>query len=370
MLHGSPTYLGEFVGHGGIGDDAALAFLRARKWDTHGDGTGGPQEGHWYSNTTDEMPRYFLSGMWRLGSASTDLSTCVLSGCLVKKESGSDTEYLVEPGVVQFVEAGVPPLTTNVKKLQFPGARHLTTPYLTTTTFAFVGINIDGNVVPFGSVPMSSDYRNAAILGKVTHPNRATISATTTQPSVPYFSLLQLGDLVRAIGSRAMEGNAISPNGANLRLNRSAGRSFRWGVNYPNNILDPHYATSAAVDGILWRYRWRQAGDWATVINADTLVPGKWDNGTGTLGDVGPSKWTVQALYQYPGTDLHHVLYGQKLLDSKTDAQIMANSMLLCDFPKPDAFRQDAMLRALIGMRGNATSLLDESRAFIMNREY
>lgn len=72
LLHGSPNYLGEFSGAGATGDAAALAYLQANKWDSSGDGLGNPQEGHWYTNTTDARPRHYLGAAWVAGLVTGD----------------------------------------------------------------------------------------------------------------------------------------------------------------------------------------------------------------------------------------------------------------------------------------------------------
>jgi len=51
--------------HGLHADDAAcLVALRAYEWDTNGDGTGDPQDGAYYYNTTDNVVRTHLAGNW------------------------------------------------------------------------------------------------------------------------------------------------------------------------------------------------------------------------------------------------------------------------------------------------------------------
>lgn len=70
MLYGSPAYLGVFAGAGATGDALALAYLQARKWDADGDGGGTPQEGHWYHNSTDGNPRYYVGAAWAVPFAT------------------------------------------------------------------------------------------------------------------------------------------------------------------------------------------------------------------------------------------------------------------------------------------------------------
>jgi hypothetical protein len=54
------NYMGEYVD-----DAAALAFIQAQKWDADKDGTGLPEEGMWYLNTSVPEPRIFMGGVWQ-----------------------------------------------------------------------------------------------------------------------------------------------------------------------------------------------------------------------------------------------------------------------------------------------------------------
>jgi len=58
--YGPDNYQGEFAN-----DAAAWAEIRARKWDSSGDGLGNPIEGQWYANTTDNVPRYYDGSAWQ-----------------------------------------------------------------------------------------------------------------------------------------------------------------------------------------------------------------------------------------------------------------------------------------------------------------
>lgn len=53
------NYLGEYADTA-----AAVIQLKADHWDTNNDGTGDPQDGMWYTNTTDNLPLMYLNGSW------------------------------------------------------------------------------------------------------------------------------------------------------------------------------------------------------------------------------------------------------------------------------------------------------------------
>jgi len=57
--YGQKNYMGEWV------DDATLlTFIQAAEWDSNGDGTGGPQDGMWYYNSTSNKFRFYRDGRW------------------------------------------------------------------------------------------------------------------------------------------------------------------------------------------------------------------------------------------------------------------------------------------------------------------
>ena len=59
LLNGAKAFLGTFVT-----DAATLTFIQANNWDSNSDGTGTPQNGMFYYNTTVNARRLYLNGVW------------------------------------------------------------------------------------------------------------------------------------------------------------------------------------------------------------------------------------------------------------------------------------------------------------------
>ncbi len=64
------NYMGEFGN-----DAAALTFIQANRWDTTKDGTGNPEDGMLYYNTTNNKMMLYASGSWNAMSTSAPSET-------------------------------------------------------------------------------------------------------------------------------------------------------------------------------------------------------------------------------------------------------------------------------------------------------
>ena len=63
--YGPHNYMGEHA------DDAAvLTYIRNREWDDAADGTGNPQNGMTYYNTTSHVLKLYANGAWVILSTS------------------------------------------------------------------------------------------------------------------------------------------------------------------------------------------------------------------------------------------------------------------------------------------------------------
>lgn len=83
--YGQHNYMGEFAN-----DAAALTFIQDNDFDTNKDGTGSPEEGMWYFNTTSTNFRGYRNGAWR-GLNDADNIEVDATG-FSKILSGTDTD--------------------------------------------------------------------------------------------------------------------------------------------------------------------------------------------------------------------------------------------------------------------------------------
>ena len=75
---GQKSYMGKFAN-----DAAALARIRAMKWDTTKDGLGQPEEGMTYTDTTLKIDKVYIDGTWKLQGVSTTINLADDAGIVI-----------------------------------------------------------------------------------------------------------------------------------------------------------------------------------------------------------------------------------------------------------------------------------------------
>jgi len=104
---------------------------------------------------------------------------------------------------------------------------------LATQDRTFISVNSSGTIVQRSSEGDASDIRDEILIGILIHPNNTSIVSTINRPVTRVDPDLSLIDLARVIGTiNTNAGNIISPNGANLNIDKNIGQLFRIGSNF------------------------------------------------------------------------------------------------------------------------------------------
>lgn len=224
------------------------------------------------------------------------------------------TKFNIAPGyyvVTDFTNLANPV----VKIITYAGATGLIPAYLATANSTYVALDINGAVVSSASPFTNADRRTLAIIGNVVHSNNTTINVTNEIKAPIVASTNQVHDFMRAIGFLNEEGNIYSPNGANLQINKSAGKIFGMGINSAD-YLNPHQLSIPAQTALTFAYRLRTGTQYA---NTTSIDPNNWDNaGVLTSVPVG-NRWTIQRINLFQ-SGLTRIQYGQTVYTSYNDA--------------------------------------------------
>ena len=183
---------------------------------------------------------------------------------------------------------------------------------LATKPVTFVGVNSSGTIVQQFTAFTEAQSRSIIILGTLVHPDNTNIDAVATVPNYAASTYSALRDLAVAVGTLNLSGNVYSESGANLSIDKTAGKTFSIGSNYETSKANPN-VTIDAVDTALTFSRAYQdgAGDTTFVSGQTTIDPANYDDGDGTLGSMTASYYQTQRIYYNAATDETVVLYGQ-----------------------------------------------------------
>lgn len=244
-----------------------------------------------------------------LGNMSTNnYSGGVISGLLT-------TTFSYTAGV-GYIVTGYDPEPVTLK-VSYSAGTSITPAFQSTNLF----IDSSGDLVQRDAdlgVLLATDLRDEIYLGSVAFIGIViTISAT---PTISVGVSARLEFFMRCVGGINCSGNVISPNGANLNIDRSAGFTERIASNFSTvpsipdqttdtidvEITDPGNKSKAVI-------AFQSASPPGFNFDAFTagITPDFWDNGSGTKEAVSANKWTIPRVYFFNTTNTYIIQLGQ-----------------------------------------------------------
>jgi hypothetical protein len=127
-------------------------------------------------------------------------------------------------------------------------------------------------------------------------------------------------DYVLERGSWTISGNKFTPNNSNLLLDRGKGtvnKTFRYHAE--DTIGEENVHTESEAIGIT-SYNYHQYGNDITT-NLTAIAPNLWDN-AGSFDTVPDGYWTIPLVWYFPVSGTTHVVPGQAVYASKSEALI------------------------------------------------
>lgn len=181
-----------------------------------------------------------------------------------------------------------------------------------------------GTVIQQADRPTHTQRRTHLALG-VTAQDGATIFVDQSLPVILPQQANQLADLMEALGPFSITGNLITPNGANLMINHSAGTLFSRASNhFSGSVLtnDPHVSPTLAQTPAQYRYITATALSFGALVN--TIDVANFDNG-GVITPVGGGSGTstIHRVWLFSTSTAAAQLaiqYGQTTYSSLTNA--------------------------------------------------
>jgi hypothetical protein len=300
---------------------------------------------------------------------ASNLATGLLHGGIISINVGNTAQFDITSGRGQIHASGStytadPQPVFNY--VTWPAQTGITVTNLATSDTTWLYIDSSGNVQQRTEYYTDEQIETTIIIGQLVHPSRTYINLARTNPNVAYATDKQYEQFIRSFGPIKVSGHSISPNGANLKLNRTSGKAFSLGRNWINNTDNPSVVSDPAqTDCTFFRYyRGITAGSFITVPNQTAIDPTKYDDGSGTLATVPGGKYTIQRLFYYPNTPtILGVYYGRAEYNS---ISVAAANIDLENFSEIENTRTNAIFAGYLIVRSGATDLTNTADALII----
>lgn len=308
-----------------------------------------------------------------LTQEQADLSTGVASGGELDP-SGVNPQAVVLAPLVGYVvdNSDVLSIKPQVIRVDSPGGTFPLVGASLTRSVTWWLMDSAGTVLQQATRPTPTQRRTHLVLGVSAYDTvgGAILEAQTLQVILPQ-QANQLADLMDALGPFSLSGNVVSPNGANLMINKTAGVLFSRSFNhFASGVLtdDPHVSASAAQTPATFRRILRTASA-VTPGAVTTLDPANYDVG-GVLTPVpgGANASTIQRVYAFAANGVNLQLavhYGQVVYGSLSAATAAIASGVF----EPAPITTIGAMIGYIAVIRTATNLSDPTQATFVHAE-
>jgi len=231
-------------------------------------------------------------------------------------------------------------------------------------------VDPNGNIVQQATQPTATQRRGNIQLGITAYSSAANaIFNIQTTPVINRQFVNQMYDFFYSLGTFSIEGNDVTPNGANLSWNKSSGSLFSPGFNYASSVTNPHMVNSPAVTVAAFRYATQLTGS-QSLTQRTTLDVANYDNaGVITAIPGGTNACTIHHIFQFATnlvSEQFAIQYGQTVYSNLANAQAaLTNENFVLN---PDFKGIGVLIGHIIAIKG-ATNLSDPAQAIFIKAQ-
>jgi len=265
----------------------------------------------------------------------------------------SSTQFSVSPVKGYVVDDTTNPVIPFLTYIDYSGGT-FTDSYVTTDFETFVYIT-SGGTIGQQPTPLTEQQRRQNIfLGKIGHPEKISINLVFSQPDFVISPLSQFRDIFAPIN--LINGGVYpSANGANLKINTSAGNIYGLGINFSTDKLNPNAVSVSGTSPCTFQYRTQTGG---TVTNVTDIDPLNYDV-AGVKTPIGGTKATNQRIFLLQNGTFR-VQYGQQEYNTMALAIEALQTETFTSFPN---FVNNAVLIGILTVLSTASDLTDTAKA-------
>lgn len=296
-----------------------------------------------------------------VGGLPSGRSTGLISGGVMTAAGTPNNAFNITQAIGVVADYTTNPSAPTITKVTVPAQQVTITGTYANRVENWWVADATGAISALPAKPGPTDRRRYVALGTTLGVvGTGQILTIVSSPTLVQQPVQQFFDLTIALGSFNASGNALSANGANLSLNKSAGTEFAASPNYGNDPTNPNYTTNPAETPISFHYMTRVSGS-QNGAAVTVLDPANYDNnGVITAVGGGTGSSTVQRVFLIAsgiaGNQIY-IQYGQQVFSSFAAAQAAINTGVPYTI-NPD-FATVGVLLGWIVMTKNATNLQD-----------
>ena len=225
------------------------------------------------------------------------------------------TKFDIAAGKAIVIDSYTDPTNPTFTEVEWVAQVGLTVDDIGIQALTFVLVD-SGGFIQQAATSTSEQKRDAVELGVLVHVNLTTITNATSITNWMLDDSLSLEDFSIAIGTISLSGNIFSPNGSNLKIDKSGGTSFVKGGAYATDKKSPNVITSGTQVALTF---FTASGSGSGV--ASDIDTNNWNPlGGGSLDPLPSGFVTTHGIFFSPTTGLTIVHYGQFIYDSLKEA--------------------------------------------------
>jgi hypothetical protein len=290
-----------------------------------------------------------------------EIQTGLLYGGVITINAGNTAAVDVSAGagIIATVNAstgGYP--APSLQTIQWTAKTGVTLAGMTSSDFTFLRIDSSGNLQQSSNNFTQSQYLNSVVIGNVVHQSRSFVNRVHYHPIVAYASSAQYETFIRYFGGLKVDGYVMSGYGTTGGIQHTTGTAFALGANMdvdPNNPSLVTDSSAVPVQQLFYLYRNADGTYRTDPVSRTTVNFGNYDDGDGTLGNVGNQSWSIQRVYKIPGVNnALYIYYGTAVYSSLT---VASNNILLESFAEADITRYNGVFLGWLVVRGNGSNV-------------
>ena len=303
---------------------------------------------------TDVTPNTDLTD-WEVLDASISHSTGVQLGGVLSVGS-PNTTFSISDGFGYIIDNMTDPFNPEAERINWSGLTNIAATNIATQLITFISIDQNGAVIQQASRWSNSERRDRIIIGVIVHVDNISIDVVNNEQQVGQDAVSQIYDILNGLGFINVEGNVFGANGSNLLINKTAGTMLGSGINYANNINNPHQLILPGLTQANFQYR-LQNGTNLTGLTNQTIDPDIYDVG-GVATSVPAKKYTIQHIYSFTSNNVK-IQPGQGFYNKIDEAIVAINSDA---FVTEQSIKENGLLRGYLIIKEGTNDLTDAKK--------